>query len=162
LHHPPAGVLRFTNAKCLEATLCNTCGVGGGGTSSSVQSDIADLKNQQDTLIAAVAAINTRIDNINTSTTLANLQLWAGVRGFDSTVDYSAVTAWQHIMTMGCSSVLTTGTTGNPGDGCWKVRRLLPLLSLDLSTSPPSSVPNTTAPLLSSSGRATATTRSMP
>ena len=93
---------------------------------------------QQATLIAAVAAINTRIDNINTSTTLANLPLWAGVRGFDSTGDYSAVTTWQHIMTMGCSSILTTGTTGNPGDGCWKVRRPLhpPPLSLYPNVAP--------------------------
>ena len=49
------GVLRFTNAKCLEATLCNTCNIG--GSSSAMASDIAEMKAQ----IAANAAISNDI-----------------------------------------------------------------------------------------------------
>jgi hypothetical protein len=49
------GVLRFSNTTCLEATLCNTCNIG--GSSSAMASDIAEMKAQ----IAANTAINNDI-----------------------------------------------------------------------------------------------------
>jgi hypothetical protein len=58
---PRAGVLRFTNAKCLEATLCNTCGIGGGG-SSAITSQLAEMKAQiasnHASLLAAISSLN--------------------------------------------------------------------------------------------------------
>ena len=39
------GVVRFTDATCIEATLCNACGsIGGSSSSSAMASDIADMK----------------------------------------------------------------------------------------------------------------------
>jgi hypothetical protein len=68
-------VVRFTDATCLEATLCNTCGIGGigGGSSSTVASDIADMKAQITALTArataneAAVALNTAAVALNTA-----------------------------------------------------------------------------------------------
>ena len=43
------GVLRFTNAKCLETTLCNTCGVGG-GASPTLGDKVGALESQVSTM----------------------------------------------------------------------------------------------------------------
>jgi hypothetical protein len=50
------GVVRFTDATCLEATLCNTCGMGGGG-GSSLDAKLAALETKMDQKIADAIAI---------------------------------------------------------------------------------------------------------
>jgi hypothetical protein len=52
------GVVRFTNATCLDATLCNTCGIGG---SSST------LADKVDALIAKVDALETQQTSMNST-----------------------------------------------------------------------------------------------
>jgi hypothetical protein len=67
------GVLRFTDAKCLEATLCNTCGVGGGGGSLSaaarldaVEAELLAIKLAMNTtLIGRLDAMEHRLDAID-------------------------------------------------------------------------------------------------
>ena len=53
------GVLRFSGATCLEATLCNTCGIGGGASTS-----LSTLAGRMDTLEATVSALALRVDSL--------------------------------------------------------------------------------------------------
>jgi hypothetical protein len=46
-------VLRFTNAKCLETTLCNTCGISTGGSSSAEST----LQAQIDSIIVRLETL---------------------------------------------------------------------------------------------------------
>jgi hypothetical protein len=50
------GVVRFTDATCLEATLCNTCGIGGGGTSSAVSDKVDAVASQMAAMDARLSA----------------------------------------------------------------------------------------------------------
>jgi hypothetical protein len=73
------GVVRFTDATCLEATLCNTCGAGG-GSSSALASDIADIKLQ-------IAALQTESSGLVASG--ANVEAFLAQQGFNASIDYS-------------------------------------------------------------------------
>jgi hypothetical protein len=52
------GVLRFTDAKCLEATLCNTCGVGG-GVSGDLATAVEALRTDMDEVKARLSTLET-------------------------------------------------------------------------------------------------------
>jgi acyl dehydratase len=69
------GVVRFTDATCLEATLCNTCGIGGG--SSAMASDIADMKAQIAALTSSTSAMATDIAALTNSTSAVESALEA-------------------------------------------------------------------------------------
>jgi hypothetical protein len=61
------GVVRFTGATCLEASLCNTCGLASGGTSSSLETRMDELNSTIADIAAWRLQIQSTVDSLQTS-----------------------------------------------------------------------------------------------